>query len=420
MSRRVIIIGGGAAGLMAAYFAALEGASVLLLDKNRIPGRKLRITGKGRCNLTNDCDCPTFMKNIPNNGRFLYSALSSFMPQDVMLFFEKNGLPLKVERGRRVFPQSDNANDVAEMLIRICRAKGVTFQQAKVTGVICKEGNVNAVQTEEGEFRCDACILCTGGMSYPLTGSNGDGYRLAESLGHTITPLRASLVPLESEDLCCSRLQGLSLRNVELNIYEDGKLLFCEQGEMLFTHFGISGPLVLSASAHMRRFNTSAYRAEIDLKPALDEKSLDLRLQRDMRKYQNKTMSNALVDLLPRAMIPEIIRISEIPEGQQANNLTREQRRALLLALKCFPLSISGTRPIAEAIVTSGGINLKELNPHTMGSKLIGGLYCAGEILDIDAYTGGYNLQIAWATGRMAGIHAAQQNANQIKSGEEK
>ncbi len=419
MKTDVLIIGGGASGLMAAYFAAEQGAEVLVMDRNRTLGRKLRITGKGRCNLTNDCDRRSFLESIPGDGRFLYSALSSFNPQDVMHFFEERGLPLKTERGRRVFPQSDNANDVAELLIRQCRQSGVQFKQKTARGISVRDGAVHGVKTDDETLECDACILCTGGLSYPLTGSEGDGYRFARSLGHQVTELRPSLVPLESPDPCCERLQGLSLKNVSLKIFEDGKCICLEQGEMLFTHFGISGPLVLSASARMRRFGKAEYRAEIDLKPALDEDVLDRRILRDLQKYRNRSLQNALTDLVPHALIPELIRISELSAEKQANSLTREERKRLLHALKAFPVPISGTRPYAEAIITAGGVCLKEIDPRTMQSKLISGLYFAGEVLDLDAYTGGYNLQIAWCTGRLAGISAAKQTNQQEKSSHE-
>lgn len=416
MSTDIIVIGGGAAGMMAALFAAKEGAQVLLLDKNRKLGRKLRITGKGRCNLTNNCERKEFLDNIPGDGRFLHSALAAFSPQDTMQFFEEKGLPLKTERGKRVFPQSDNANDVADLLADICRRSGVTIIQAEAIGISVRDGCVRGVKTQDGLLECRACIICTGGMSYPLTGSTGDGYRFAKSLGHTVTEVRPSLVPLESPDPCCARLQGLTLKNVELRIFEDDTLLCREQGEMLFTHFGISGPLVLSASARMHRAGHARYRAEIDLKPALDEKSLDRRILRDLSMYHNKAFHNALVDLVPHALIPELIRLCGIETEPMANEVTKDLRMRLLHALKAFPIEISGTRPYEEAIITAGGVRLRELDPRSMQSRMVQGLYFAGEVLDLDAYTGGFNLQIAWSTGRLAGISAAR-NTQILSSG---
>lgn len=413
MKSDVIVIGGGAAGLMAALFAANEGARVLILEKNRILGRKLRITGKGRCNLTNNCERKEFLENIPGDGRFLHSALAAFSPQDTIAFFEEHGLPLKTERGKRVFPQSDNANDVADLLVRLCREKSVRISQSEALGISVRGGAVRGIKTDKGLFECHACIVCTGGLSYPLTGSTGDGYRFAKSLGHTVTEPRPSLVPLESPNSCCARLQGLTLKNVELRIYEDDMLLCREQGEILFTHFGLSGPLVLSASARMRRVGSAQYRAEIDLKPALDEKSLDRRIQRDLNDYRNKALHNAMVDLLPHAMIPEVIRLCGVEKEPSANEVTRELRMRLVHVLKAFPIEISGTRPYEEAIVTAGGIHLTELDPRRMQSRLVEGLYFAGEVLDLDAYTGGFNLQIAWSTGRLAGISAARNIKNQ-------
>ena len=408
MKADVVVIGAGPAGMMAAYAAAGQGADVLLLEKNEKTGKKLRITGKGRCNLTNNSDVREVMANIPGESRFLYSALTAFPPERVMRFFEDHGLPLKTERGKRVFPQSDQANDVANLMQRLCRESGVSILRAEAKGISLHDGAVSGVKIQDETVSCKACIVCTGGLSYPLTGSTGDGYRFAKAAGHTVTPLRPSLVPLVSPDPCCARLQGLSLKNVELRVYENDRLLCREQGEMLFTHFGVSGPLVLSASSRMRHFDTAAYRLEIDLKPALDEKTLDLRIQRDLKKYQNKEFRNALCDLMPHAMIPELVRLTEAPEALRANEVTRETRLRLLRNLKAFPIEVSGTRPYAEAIVTAGGVCTKEINPRSMQSKLISGLYFAGEVLDLDAYTGGFNLQIAWSTGRLAGISAAE------------
>lgn len=402
-SPALVVIGGGPAGMMCAYQAAKRGLAVTLLEPNDKLGRKLRITGKGRCNLTNNCDVKTFMANIPGDGRFLYSALSRLGPAETMAFFEENGLPLKTERGNRVFPQSDNANDVANLMASLCRRAGVRILKRRAGQIIAENGAVAGVMTDAGCIPCRAAAVCTGGLSYPLTGSDGAGYRFAEALGHTVNPTRPSLVPLESPDEYCAEMQGFSLKNVTLSAYENGKLLYKELGEMLFTHFGVSGPLVLSASAHMRKMGSAAYRLEIDLKPGLDEKKLDARLLRDFEKYANKEYKNALGDLLGSKMIPVVIRLSGIPEDTRVNHITREQRMKLLHLLKAFPVAVSGARPIDEAIVTAGGVSTKEVNPRTMESKLVPGLYFAGEVLDLDAYTGGFNLQIAWSTGFVAG-----------------
>lgn len=418
MKADVVVIGAGASGMMASYFAAKQGASVLLLEKNEKTGRKLRITGKGRCNLTNACEVREVLNHIPGDGRFLYSALTAFSPEATMCFFEEHGLPLKIERGKRVFPQSDNANDVAGTLETLCRRSGVQIRREEAKGISVRNGAVAGVKLEGTSVFCSACIICTGGLSYPLTGSTGDGYRFAKSLGHTVSELRPSLVPLESSDPVCARLQGLTLKNVGLRAYEDNKLIFREQGEMLFAHFGVTGPLVLSASANMRKFGEASYRLEIDLKPALDEQTLDRRILGDLQKYQNKSLRNALTDLLPHALIPEVIRMSGAEEDQKANTVTREMRNAILHVLKAFPLEISGTRPYAEAIVTAGGVRTREINPRTMQSKLVNGLYFAGEVLDLDAYTGGFNLQIAWATGRTAGISAGEYSQKTEQDGE--
>lgn len=399
----LVVIGGGAAGLMCAIQAANRGVDTVLLEPNRQLGRKLRITGKGRCNVTNNCDIKTFMANIPGDGRFLYSALNRFSPADVIAFFENAGLPLKTERGNRVFPVSDNANDVAGILTRLCERAGVKILHTKAVKINTEEGAVCGIETAQGRINCRAAAVCTGGLSYPLTGSDGDGYRFAETAGHTVVETRPSLVPLESDDSYCADMQGFSLKNVALSVYEDEKLIYKEQGEMLFTHFGVSGPLVLSASSHMRKFDKSKYRLSIDLKPALDEKKLDSRILRDFEKYANREFKNALSDLAGYTMIQALVKLSGIPENTKVNSITREQRLRLVQLFKAFPVSVSGTRPIAEAIVTAGGVSTKEVNPRTMESKLIAGLYFAGEVLDLDGYTGGFNLQIAWSTGYVAG-----------------
>ena len=399
----LIVIGGGAAGMMCAYTAASRGVDTIILEPNRQLGRKVRITGKGRCNLTNNCDVKEFMRNIPGDGRFLYSALNRFSPSDTMAFFEEHGMPVKTERGNRVFPVSDNANDVAGTLTRLCEREGVRIIHTHAKRIHFPNGAVEGVETEDGLIACRAAAVCTGGLSYPLTGSTGDGYAFARAAGHTVTPQRPSLVPLESPDAYCAEMQGFSLKNVALSVFEDNKLIFKEQGEMLFTHFGVSGPLVLSASAHIRHLGEKQYRLEIDLKPALDEKKLDLRILRDFEKYANREFKNALCDLEGYTMIPSLIKLSEIPEDLKVNSITREQRMRLLHLLKAFPVAVSGTRPIDEAIVTSGGVCTKEIDPRTMESKLVSGLYFAGEVLDVDGYTGGFNLQIAWSTGYVAG-----------------
>ena len=397
------MIGGGASGTLCAALAAGRGLNVVLLEPNRMLGRKLRITGKGRCNVTNDCDAREFISAIPGDGRFLQSAIHKFGTSDTKALFEGLGVALKTERGNRVFPESDRADDIADALTKLARENGVRVLRERATRILTDEaGAVRAVSAGGGEIECEAAVICTGGLSYPGTGSTGDGYRMARELGHTIRPCRPSLVPLESPDAWCREMQGFSLRNVELSAYEDEKLIYKALGEMLFTHFGVSGPLVLSASAHMRRFGECRYRLSIDLKPGLDEKKLDARLLRDFEKYSNREFRNSLGDLAGRAMIPVLVELSGIPGDTRTNSVTRQQRAALAQLLKHFPVSLSGPRPIAEAIVTSGGVATTEVNPRTMESKLVPGLYFAGEVLDLDAYTGGYNLQIAWSTAFVA------------------
>lgn len=405
--KKIVIIGGGAAGLMAAVAAANEMGNtpynITVVEKNSRPARKVMITGKGRCNVTNNCDVNSLIANTPKNGKFLYSAFNNFNSVDTMTFFESMGVPLKTERGNRVFPVSDNANDIAGLLVRLCERAKVKVLRTRAKDIVIEDGEVKAVITNEGRIDCRAVALCTGGLSYPLTGSDGVGYKLAKKAGHSITETRASLVPLESDDEYCSEMQGFALKNVTLSAYENGKLIFKELGEMLFTHFGVSGPLVLSASSHMRNMGKAEYRLEIDLKPALDEKKLDARILRDFEKYSNKEFKNALSELAGRTMIPVLIRLSGIPEDTKVHSITREQRMQLLKLFKAFPVSVSGTRPVAEAIITSGGVSTKEVNPRTMESKFVSGLFFAGEILDLDGYTGGFNLQIAWSTGFVAG-----------------
>lgn len=402
LSADAVVIGGGAAGMMCSLIAARRGLDVILLEPNKMFGRKLRITGKGRCNVTNNCDIKDFLTNIPGDGRFLYSALNRLSPRETMQFFESLGLPLKTERGNRVFPVSDNANDVAGMLARNLERSGVRHIRESAKHIITENDEVTGVKTDSGVISCRAAVICTGGLSYPLTGSTGAGYKMARELGHSIAPCRPSLVPLESDDEYCAQMQGFSLKNVTLSAYENDKLIFRELGEMLFTHFGVSGPLVLSASSHMRNFGSAKYRLSIDLKPALDEKKLDARLLRDFEKYANRDFANSLCDLAGKTMIPVLVELSGIPAEEKVNSITRQQRHDLLRLFKEFPISISGPRPIDEAIVTSGGVLTKEINPRTMESKLVSGLYFAGEVMDIDAYTGGFNLQIAWSTAYVA------------------
>ncbi len=401
-----IVIGGGPAGMFAAITAARQGQKVLLLERNDRLGKKLLITGKGRCNVTNDCTGQEVLQNTPRNGRFLYSAMTAFPPEKAKAFFEENGCPLKTERGNRVFPVSDRSQSVLDCLQRELRRQNVMVKTGRVSQILTQEGTVTGVRTQEGQYTANWVILATGGASYPTTGSTGDGYTMAQSLGHTIVPPQGSLVPLETEGRDAQDMQGLSLRNVAVKLVNaKGKVLFKDFGELLFTHFGISGPTVLSASCHLKG---EGCRLVIDLKPALEENKLDDRILRDLELYQNRTMENALTDLLPRSMIPVVLRRLEIDPNLQANSLTRQKRRALVELLKGFSLTITGKRPVAEAIITSGGVKVSEIDPKTMASKKVTGLYFAGEIIDCDAYTGGFNLQIAWATAWAAGMAAAE------------
>ena len=384
---------------MAAGEAARLGCSVVLLEKNDSPGKKLAITGKGRCNVTNDCSVQDTLKNVPVNSRFLFSCLSAFPPAKTMEFFEGLGVPLKTERGQRVFPKSDKAGDIVNALKKWSSRCGAELVHRRAKEIETENGRVTAVLAGDRRFECDCVLIATGGLSYKVTGSDGWGQREAQRLGHTVTPLRASLVPLEAEQSYCSELSGLSLRNVGLTVLNSqGKKVYTDFGEMLFTHFGVSGPMILSASAHLRDFEKEHYRLSIDLKPALDEKELDKRILRDFEKYANRDFANALGDMLPRTMIPIVIRLTGVDPETKVNSITREQRRKLLEIIKAFPVDIRGTRPINEAIITSGGVNVKEINPGTMESKLVKGLFFAGEVIDVDAYTGGFNLQIAWST----------------------
>ena len=411
-TKKIVVIGGGAAGMMAAIYAAYGGAEVTLLEKMNACGKKLRITGKGRCNVTNDCTREEFLQNVPTNPRFLYGALSFFSTEDTMRFFEDAGVPLKVERGRRVFPISDKAEDIVRALTDRCKELGIRVLFEKAEELVISDGKIVGVRISDGELSADAVIVCTGGASYPRTGSDGDGYRLAKKIGHTVTPLLPSLVPIVSRDKVCAEMQGLSLKNVSLTVRAtaSGKTVYEDFGEMMFTHFGLTGPMILSASAHLPDLTPGKYEASINLKPALDEKTLDARLLSDFQKYQNKDFQNALGDLLPAKMIPIVLRRSGIPPHKKVNSVTKEERRVLRELLQDFRVSLDGFRPLSEAIVTKGGVSIREINPKTMESKLCRGLYFAGELLDVDAYTGGYNLQIAFATGALAGSSAAEEN----------
>ena len=402
MKYDVTIIGGGPAGMFAAITAAKRGKSVLLLERNDRLGKKLLITGKGRCNVTNDCDSSEILQNIPRNGRFLYSAMTEFPPKRIMEFFENAGCALKTERGNRVFPVTDKSQSVLEALQKEMRRLNVTVRTARARKIITDEQGVSAVETDHGVFETGSVILATGGVSYPTTGSTGDGYAIAKALGHTVIEPQGSLVPLETAGSDCPDMQGLALRNVAVKLVNaKNKVLFKDFGELLFTHFGVSGPTVLSASCHLKG---EGCRLIIDLKPALDEGKLNDRILRDLEMYQNRAMENALTDLLPRSMIPVVLRRLEIDPQMQANSLTKQKRRALVELLKAFSVEIVGKCPVAEAIITSGGIKTSEIDPKTMESKLVPGLYFAGEIIDCDAYTGGFNLQIAWATAYAAGM----------------
>ena len=405
----VAVIGGGAAGLMAAYSAARYGARVTLFERNDRCGRKLAITGKGRCNVTNDCSVEELLQNVPTNPRFLYSALGRFDTSDTKAFFEERGVALKVERGRRVFPVSDRAEDIVRALVSACKEIGVNICYERVTSLRIENGELLGLNTEKSSYDADAVIICTGGKSYPRTGSDGDGYALARSAGHTVTPLLPSLVPICSESKLCPSLQGLSLKNVSLSIVrkQDGKEVYSDFGEMMFTHFGLTGPMILSASALIPDISEGKYEARINLKPALDEKTLDARIISDFSKYSNKDFLNALGDLLPQKLIPVIVSLSGIDARKKVNSITKEERRALCEVIRCLRIPLSRFRPINEAIITKGGVSVKEISPKTMESKLCRGLYFAGEVIDVDAYTGGYNLQIAFSTAVLAGESAA-------------
>ena len=412
---KVVVIGGGPAGMMSAISAAKSGDKVVLLEKNNILGKKILITGKGRCNITSSLDIDDFINNIPGNGRFLYSAFENFDNKDIIELLKKEGVSVKEERGNRYFPTSDRAEDVRMALERETKKAGVDVKlNSKVCGIEIEDSRVKSVVLENGKIDADKIILATGGKSYPLTGSNGEGYKIAEELGHTIKDVRGSLVPLIAEKSVCSKMQGLSLRNVGIMLYdiEKDKKIYSDFGEMLFTHFGVSGPTILSGSAHLLRYKDVDKKIsdgkivlKIDLKPALSFEQLDARILRDFTEVKNKQFKNSLDKLLPKKMIDVVIDKSKIDPEKHVNEITREERMNLVKLLKCFVVRIDGFRPVDEAIVTAGGISVKEINPKTMESKIVSGLYFAGEIIDVDAYTGGFNLQIAYSTGFTAGKH---------------
>ena len=409
-SNKIVVIGGGAAGMMAAITAAEQGAPVILLERNEKLGRKLNITGKGRCNLTNNCSAQEALAQVPRNSRFLFSAFSRFDSRAAMDFFERYGLALKTERGNRVFPVSDSAFDVTDTLRAALHKHHAAIVHDRARQLLLDDaGAVCGVEGERGSYAARCVILATGGVSYPATGSTGDGYTMAQAVGHTILPPQPSLISLVCEDACCGRMQGLSLRNVALSVKNQKKKTVYEDfGEMLFTDRGVSGPMILSASAHLRDYQKNLYRLVIDLKPALTEEKLEERILRDLAEQHNRDFGNLLSGLIPRSMIPVIIERTEIPSNTKANSVTRQQRRRLIDVMKHFSLTVTGPGPIEQAIITSGGVKTGEINPTTMESKKVPGLYFAGEIIDVDAYTGGFNLQIAWATGHAAGMAAAE------------
>lgn len=405
MSRTVAVIGGGAAGLMACGVVAERTDRVILIERNKFLGRKLRITGKGRCNITNSADVEDIIKNVPTNGKFLYSALYSFSNYDVISFFNELGVETKEERGGRIFPVSDSAKEVADALSHFALKKNVKKLSAVAKSIKVEDGKVVGVVTDKGFVSADSVILATGGKSYPLTGSDGSGYRIAGKLGHTIIPPYPSLVAVVTNEKWVRDLMGLSLKNVLLKLYSK-KLVYEDFGEMLFTHFGISGPIVLSASAHIKNTDSTDYRIEIDLKPALTEEQLDKRIQKDFLKFGKKHFINSLDELLPKALIPVIIDLAGIDPHKDTCNVTKEERMRFMKLIKALPLTVKRLGDISEAIITSGGVKVSEIDPSTMESKLVSGLYFAGEIIDVDAYTGGFNLQIAFSTGHLAGENA--------------
>ncbi len=402
----VLIVGGGAAGLIAAGAAGRQGHTVTVVERNPRPARKVMITGKGRCNVTNNCTVDTFIQNVPENGRFLYSALNAFTPQDTMHLFEDMGIPLKTERGNRVFPVSDKAVDIVDGLVKYAKGGGARFIEGRVTDLLIENEVCAGVRLEDGTtLQADRVIVATGGCSYPGTGSTGDGYDLARQAGHTVVDPRPSLVALTSPDPFCPDMQGLSLKNCGLQVWDNQKkkAIYSDLGEMLFTHFGVSGPMVLSASAHMRQMDPDRYTLYIDWKPGLSPEQLDARVLRDFAERSNMDLGNALGKLLPRLLIPVMLRLVQINPHKKCNAVTREERARLVAGIKKMPVRVDGFRPLSEAIVTAGGVAVKEINAKTMESKRLPGLYFAGEVLDVDAYTGGFNLQIAFSTGMAAG-----------------
>lgn len=406
-NKNVIVIGGGPAGMMAAATAGSRGHRVTLLEKNQKLGRKLYLTGKGRCNITNNADIEEFIANVPTNAKFLYSAFYTFTNQDLLALLNKLGLETKVERGNRVFPVSDKSSDVIQALEKHMKNNSVQQLTGEADGIIAEKNKIKAVRLRDGSvLPCDSVIVATGGISYPATGSTGDGYRFAEKLGHTIIPPRPSLVPLETVEDWPKQAQGLSLRNISITVLNKrNKKLFEDFGEMIFTHYGVSGPVILSASSYMSKMGTEKYRIQIDLKPALTMEQLDARIQRDFIKYARKHFSNSLDDLLPQKLIPIIIQLSNIPYDKPVNQITKKERTLLVSLLKGLEITIKAFRPIKEAIITSGGVSVKEIDPATMESKLVQGLFFVGEVIDVDAYTGGFNLQIAFSTGYLAGLN---------------
>lgn len=404
LNAQVVIIGGGAAGLMAAGRASELSKKTLVIEKNDRCARKVLITGKGRCNVTNNCDIETLLANIPNNPRFLYGAFNRFSPQDTMDFFESKGIKLKTERGNRVFPVSDKAKDIADALEKYAKDNGADIITDTVKSLWIEDGKLKGVITQHNDkIQAQSVVIATGGLSYPKCGSTGDGYKFAKQAGHTVCELKPSLIPIVTNEKWCKDLMGLSLKNVTLTVKSGEKVIFNELGEMLFTHFGVSGPLVLSASSVMKDYQKESLTMHIDLKPALSEQQLDARILRDFKKYINKDFINSLGDLLPRKLIPVVVNLSGIPFTTKINQISRKQRATLIDIIKNLKLTVSGYRPIDEAIITSGGVKINEINPKTMESKLLSGLYFAGEVIDVDGFTGGFNLQIAFSTGFVSG-----------------
>ena len=405
--RKIIIIGGGAAGLIASATAAKRGEDVTVIEKNSRPARKVMITGKGRCNVTNACfDLDDLINSVVTNKRFMYSAFSSFMPYDTIALIEEMGVPTKIERGNRVFPESDKAVDIVDALVKIAKQSGVKFVEGTVTSFNTENNVIKSVNLADGTIvDGDAFAICTGGLSYQSTGSTGDGYRLAESVGHSITDIEPALISLVASNGFVPKLQGLSLRNISIKLLDGEKVIYSDFGEMLFTHYGVSGPVILSASSHMTHPKEHNYKIVIDLKPALDEQTLDKRIQRDFAENTNKDFINSLSKLLPNKLIPVIVKLSGIEPSEKVNQITKAQRQNLVSLLKNFTVNISDFRPINEAIITSGGVDVKEINPKTMGSKIIDNLFFAGEVIDVDAYTGGFNLQVAFSTGYLCGMN---------------